>query len=98
MSRNQCIYEIKVRYTKTVVHYDQCQERTGEHKEIGTTSRLWLIADKFYGDHTLKGKHPHGVMIEAWVTSYFRFQKEQDFEILWVKRHDISGILVGGTE
>lgn len=93
MFRDLCLYEIDVEYTHTIVHREgQDGDYVGETKKPSTRKTLRLIANRFYEDHRENGAE-HGVMIEAWVASEFRFQKEQDFRILAVRKHGVSFLL-----
>lgn len=94
MFRDHCLYEIEVEFTHTIVFREgQDMDYAGEKKRPDTKITLRLIADRFYQDHKTNDEG-HGVMLEAWVASHFRFQKEQDFKILSVETHNISGYLI----
>lgn len=92
--RDLCLYEIKVEYTHTIAHRTgQDGDYVGETKKPGTRKIFRLVANRFYEDHRHPEGAEHGVMIEAWIASVFRFQEEQDFKILSVTKHDVSFLL-----
>lgn len=93
MFRDLYLYEIEVEYTHTtILREGRDGDYVGEEKTPKAKKTLRLITDRFYNDHRREDSE-YGIMIEAWIANTFRFQEEQDFQILSVTSHSVNFLI-----
>ena len=78
--RNHAIYEIDITFTRTMIHRDQCGDRTGEETQVPNTPLTKrLVAPKYNPEIAL-----------AWVRDSF---KDCDLKIVEVRMRDLDAFI-----